>query len=107
MRQSGALAVSSSSNPRGAVLFQLRCGDVAQLRNFEEHVLDYTFQNEVPVSVEQQLQQKNLNRLFDEVFEIKTGYVYREEGDLRGVFSMESVMDAIRQEPDSRKRRLF
>ena len=107
MCQSGALAVSSLLILAALCCFS--CG-AAMSHNYgtsEEHVLDYTFpQNEAPVSVEQQLQQKNLNRLFDEVFEIKTGYVYREEGDLRGVFSMESVMDAIRQEPDSEEKEI-
>ena len=78
MCQSGALAVSSLLILAALCCFS--CG-AAMSHNYgtsEEHVLDYTFpQNEAPVSVEQQLQQKNLNRLFDEVFEIKTGYVYR------------------------------
>lgn len=65
----------------------------------EQHTIDYTFrQEQEAVEVEKQLKTAQLENLFGTVFAVKAGFIQTEEEE---VFSMESVMDLIRQEPDS------
>jgi putative ABC transport system permease protein len=68
----------------------------------ELHTIDYTFDTDVnSTDVQTLLHDNNLNRLFDAIFEMKVGYIKTEDDNYHNVYSMDSVMNAIRQLPDS------
>ena len=67
----------------------------------EQHTIDYTFVNEDnSVDFQRILSEKGLDGLFDDVFEMKVGYINAAE-EFDDAYSMDSVMNFLEQQPDS------
>lgn len=72
----------------------------------EPHILDYTLQSwEEDLQVEEVIRKNHLEDKFDNLFEMKVGYIYTEERDT--TFEMEHAKKILQQEPESTEKEVL
>lgn len=72
----------------------------------ESHVLDYTLRSwEEDLQVEEVIRKNHLEDKFDNLFEMKVGYIYTEERDT--TFEMENAKKILQQEPESTEKEVL
>lgn len=110
IHQSTSMAISSLLILAALCCFGAGIGIAATSQRAGNHVLDYTFcdyrednPQEILPHLQTVLQENGLENQFSQLFEIRTGHVRTEE-DYSNVFQMESVMESLRNLPQSEDR---
>lgn len=102
MHKSNSMAISSLLI-LGALCF-LGCGVAIAVyySETEQHTIDYTFDSDAnSTNLQTLLNENNLSELFDTIFEMNVGYIKTSDDNQQNVYSMDSVINAISELPDS------
>jgi len=103
IQKSNTMAISSLLILAALCCFGAGVAIAVHYSGTEQHTIDYTFDTDSnAMNVEDTLEKNNLTELFDTIFDMKVGYIKAETDDnYDNVYSMESVMDAIEELPES------
>lgn len=102
IQKSNTMAISSLLILAALCCFGAGVAIAVHYSGTEQHTIDYTFDTDSNVmNVEDTLEENNLSELFDTIFDMKVGYIKAENDEYDNLYSMESVMDAIEELPES------
>lgn len=110
IHQSSSMAISSLLILAALCCFGAGVGIVGTNSLSSGHVIDYTFQDhtvedssQVLPNIQAALKRNGLDSQFSELFEVKVGNIRTAE-DFNNAFSMDAVMDALNNRPQSEDR---
>jgi putative ABC transport system permease protein len=102
IHKSNTMAISSLLILAALCCFGFGVAIAIHYSGMEQHTIDYTFDSDVnSTDIQTLLNENDLNGLFDTVFGIKVGYIKTEDDNFQNVYSMDSMMNAIDELPDS------
>ncbi|MDD3338386.1 MAG: ABC transporter permease [Lachnospiraceae bacterium] len=101
--QSNVLAVSSLLILAALCCFGAGVAMALHYSGSEQHTLDYTFLDSTADQVTKTLEKKGLDEAFAQVFDMRVGYIRTTE-DYDHAVRLDTVMDAVRQQPDTTER---
>lgn len=101
--KSNAMAISSLLILAALCCFGSGVAIALHYSGTEQHTIDYTFNPEMNSgNVQTLLEENHLTGLFDTVFEMKVAHIRAGDSNFQNVYSMEPVMKALAQFPDSK-----
>ncbi|MFA9378371.1 MAG: FtsX-like permease family protein [Lachnotalea sp.] len=102
IHKSNTLAISSLLILAALCCFGCGVAIAIHYSGTEQHTIDYTFDSEEnSTDVQSLLNDKNLDNLFDVIFDVRVGYIKTDDDNYQNVYSMNSVMTELESLPDS------
>jgi putative ABC transport system permease protein len=108
IQKSNTMAISSLLILAALCCFGCGVAIAIHYSGTEQHTIDYTFDSDAnSTDIQTLLNENDLNGLFDTIFEMKVGYIKTEHDNRQNIYSMDSVMNAINELPDSNDKEIL
>lgn len=102
IHKSNTLAISSLLILTALCCFGCGVSIAIHYGGTEQHTIDYTFDSDRnSKDIRILLEENNLSGLFSTIFDMKVGYIKTEDSHYENAFSMDRLMQAIEELPDS------